>query len=128
MLAWRRMDAEQALADLTEISTQVRTATVVEPSGELAASTVADEARARALADAARRLLAEAERIRPRADRPLAQLEVATGEGSVFIVRDGGRTIVATTGPEPTVGLVFYDLMSCLRSLAAEDPARDGSA
>ncbi len=38
----------------------------------------------------------------------------------MFVVRDGERTIAATTGPQPTVGLVFYDLKSCLRSVAAE--------
>jgi hypothetical protein len=52
----------------------------------------------------------------------LAQAEIATSDGSVFLVRDEQRTIAATTGPEPTVGLVFYDLKSCLRSFAEEKP------
>ena len=38
----------------------------------------------------------------------------------MFVVRDGKRRIVATTGPEPTVGLVFYDLKSALRQLSAK--------
>ena len=38
----------------------------------------------------------------------------------MFVVRDGSRLIAATTGPSPTVGLVFYDLKSCLRGAAAE--------
>ena len=33
-------------------------------------------------------------------------------------MRDGDRLIAATTTPEPTVGLVFYDLKTCLRSVA----------
>jgi hypothetical protein len=37
----------------------------------------------------------------------------------VFVVRDPDRAVVATTRPEPTVGLVFYDLKTCLRSAAA---------
>ena len=49
------------------------------------------------------------------------QAEVATGEGSVFLVRDGERAIAATTGSEPTAGLVFYDLKSCLRAFADEE-------
>ena len=49
----------------------------------------------------------------------VAQLEAATVNGSVFVVRDGGRLIAATTTPEPTVGLVFYDLKTCLRSVEA---------
>ena len=36
----------------------------------------------------------------------------------MFVVRDGGRTIAATTGPAPTAGLVLYDLRTCLRQLA----------
>jgi hypothetical protein len=40
----------------------------------------------------------------------------ATGNGSVFIVRDNKTTIAATTAPAPTVGLVFYDLKSALRN------------
>jgi len=54
-------------------------------------------------------------------DGEFAQLEVALQGGSVFVVRDGDRLIAATTQPEPTVGLVFYDLKSCLREL--ETPA-----
>jgi hypothetical protein len=43
----------------------------------------------------------------------------------VFVVRDGSRRIAATTGPSPTVGLVFYDLKSCLRGVADEaEPAQ----
>ncbi|MCA1682564.1 MAG: hypothetical protein LC685_00960, partial [Actinobacteria bacterium] len=37
-------------------------------------------------------------------------------------VRHDDRLIAATTPPEPTVGLVFYDLKSCLREL--ETPAK----
>jgi len=36
-------------------------------------------------------------------------------------IRDGDRLIAATTSPEPTVGLVFYDLKTCLRSI--DEPA-----
>jgi len=85
------------------------------------ASTVADEARADRLAGAARALLAAAEQVHREAGAPLAQLEAATADGSVFVVRDAERLIAATTTPEPTVGLVFYDLKSCLRAIAAED-------
>ena len=45
----------------------------------------------------------------------MTQLEASTQDGSVFVVRDGARRIAATTSAAPTVGLVFYDLKSCLR-------------
>jgi predicted regulator of Ras-like GTPase activity (Roadblock/LC7/MglB family) len=116
------MDAARALADLTEISSQIEAAVVLDQDGSLLGSTVADEARADELAGGVRELLAAAERAA--GDQELAQVEVATTEGSVFVVRDGERTIAATTTPEPTVGLVFYDLKSCLRSVAGADDAK----
>jgi hypothetical protein len=45
---------------------------------------------------------------------------VATPAGSVFVVRDGRRTIAATTRPEPAAGLVFYDLKTSLRGIGDE--------
>jgi predicted regulator of Ras-like GTPase activity (Roadblock/LC7/MglB family) len=114
------MDAQQALADLTEISSQIQAAVVFDDSGSIAASTSPDEERARALADGAARLLAEGEGLASSA--PLTQLEAATSDGSVFLVADGKTRIAATTAAEPTVGLVFYDLKSALRSIA-EKPA-----
>ena len=43
------MDAQQALADLTEISSQVRAAVVFDDKGKVAASTVGDAVRADAI-------------------------------------------------------------------------------
>jgi predicted regulator of Ras-like GTPase activity (Roadblock/LC7/MglB family) len=115
------MDAAQALTDLTEISSQIQAAIILDGDGSVVASTV-DDTRARELAQATRELLAA---VRSPGDaRELAQLEVSTAAGSVFLVRDGTRTIAATTGTEPTVGLVFYDLKSCLRSVGGEEKPR----
>ena len=122
------MDAAQALADLTEISSQIQAAALIEPDGTVAASTLPDEARAGAFARAASELVGAAESVRSMGGESLTQLEVATAEGSVFVVRDAGRTIAATTSPEPTVGLVFYDLKSCLRSAADEEPTVEATA
>src|SRR5438874_13715868 len=113
------MDAAQAIADLTEISPQVREVAVLAADGSLVGSNAPAENAAH-LADVAKRLVAEVEALRP----GLAQLEAATVSGSVFVVRDGGRLIAATTTPEPTVGLVFYDLMFCLRSFEATSSGR----
>jgi predicted regulator of Ras-like GTPase activity (Roadblock/LC7/MglB family) len=112
------MDAAQAIADLTEISPQVRKVVAVAPDGSVAGSNLPDETAAKRLADGARRLHEAAESMRP----GVLQLEAATLAGSVFVVRDGERMIAATTTPEPTVGLVFYDLKTCLRSI--EEPAK----
>jgi len=107
------------LADLTEISTQIETAVVFDREGTVLESNVDDE-RAGRLAGSALELLKAAEDARPEGAEPLAQLEVGLRDGSVFVVTDEDRLIAATTAPEPTVGLVFYDLKSCLRALAEE--------
>jgi predicted regulator of Ras-like GTPase activity (Roadblock/LC7/MglB family) len=116
-----RMDASQALADLTEISSQVDQAAIVGGDGAILASTFGDEQRAKRFADGARRLVEEAETVREaRGLGGVGQLEAATLGGSVFVVRENDRLIAATTKPEPTVGLVFYDLKHCLRSIEDE--------
>jgi predicted regulator of Ras-like GTPase activity (Roadblock/LC7/MglB family) len=118
------MDAAQALADLTELSAQIERAAVVDGDGAVLASTFVDEERARQFAEGARRLAEEAETARASRGLPgLAQLEAATLGGSVFVVQDGRRLIAATTRPEPTVGLVFYDLKHCLRAIGDGDAA-----
>jgi hypothetical protein len=106
--------AEQALADLTEISSQVEAAALFDAKGKVAASTLADgEPFVRAVQD----LLAAAAEAR---QGSLNQLEVATLDGSLFVVREGDSYIAATTGSEPTVALVFYDLKTALRAAAPE--------
>jgi predicted regulator of Ras-like GTPase activity (Roadblock/LC7/MglB family) len=123
-----QMDAQQAISDLTEISSQIQAAVVFDDKGKVAGSTFADAGRAEELARAAADLLAQAERVKT-GDGELNQLEAATAEGSVFVVRDGKTRIAAITAPEPTVGLVFYDLKSALRQVkAAPRPRRKPAA
>jgi predicted regulator of Ras-like GTPase activity (Roadblock/LC7/MglB family) len=110
------MDAQQAIADLTEISSQIQVAVVFDDKGKVAGSTLDDAGRAEELASAAANLLEQADRIKT-GNGSLSQLEAATLEGSVFVVREGKVCIAATTAPEPTVGLVFYDLKSALRQV-----------
>ena len=121
------MDAQQALADLTEISSQIEAAVVFDDGGKVAGSTLAEAGAAGELAEAARRLLAAAEEVRT-GESALTQIEVATGEGSVFVVRDGTTLIAATTGGNPTAGLVFYDLKSALRALRNAAPPKKRAA
>jgi predicted regulator of Ras-like GTPase activity (Roadblock/LC7/MglB family) len=112
------MDAQQALADLTEISSQIQAAVVFDDKGKVAAATGAEgEAFARRAAE----LLEAAEAVKT-GPASLTQLEVATHDGSVFVVREGKTLIAATTAANPTVGLVFYDLKSALRSVEKKQP------
>jgi predicted regulator of Ras-like GTPase activity (Roadblock/LC7/MglB family) len=110
------MDATQALADLKELSSQVERAVVLEDGGEIMAATDDDPAEAQALADAARRLLSAAGELHATA-ADVSRAEVELAEGGLFVLREGGRTIAATTGPTPTSGLVVYDLRTCLHKI-----------
>jgi predicted regulator of Ras-like GTPase activity (Roadblock/LC7/MglB family) len=130
------VDAAQALKDLTEVSSQIEAAVLVAADGLLLASTLADDAASGRLAAAAHGLAGAGEDVpREVGEGPLVQLEVALLDGSVFVARDEERIVAAVTTPDPTAGLVFYDLKSCLRAAAAEDgdgrprpKARKGSA
>jgi hypothetical protein len=112
--------ADQALADLTEISSQVEATALFDANGEVEAATLED---ASGFVRAVQDLMAAAAETR---SGTLTQLEAATSDGSLFVVREGDGYIAATTRPEPTVALVFYDLKTALRSARAEQrtPAR----
>ena len=113
------MNAQEALADLKQISVQIAHAVVARSDGAVEASTLADAASGERVARVAAELWEAADRARSDLGRDeLAQLEVATPQGSVFVVRDAERWIAATTDSDPTVGLVFYDLKACLRTIA----------
>jgi predicted regulator of Ras-like GTPase activity (Roadblock/LC7/MglB family) len=110
------MDPAQALSELTEISSQIQAACLLDSDGNILANTVADEASAKRFADAAIALVGGALEVPHAGDTPLAQLEAVTLDGSVFVVIEGDFAVAAVTKTEPTVGLVFYDLKSCLRA------------
>ena len=112
------MDAAAALAELTELSSQIEEAAIVNEQGDVLAGTQGDGT---ALASVGRELLERAAALDGR--RPV-QVEVATAAGNVFVACDSGLTIVATTMPEPSPGLVFYDLKNCLRQVEQPKPRR----
>lgn len=117
------MEAAQALAELMELSTQIEVALVTTTTGEVVAASVSGE-RATELAGAAADLVTMADRVRADLGREaLSQLQAATAEGSVFAVVDRDRVAVAVTGPDPTAGLILYDLKTLLRQIA---PGADG--
>ena len=128
------VEPAEALADLTEISPQIRLAVLVDERGELVASAGAEPGQADTVARLVRELLSAAEDAMggAQAREQLVQLQAATPEGCVFLVRDEGRLVASVTIPEPTAGLVFYDLKTCLRTVAGESlapkpKAREGS-
>lgn len=123
------MEAAQALADLTEISAQIEAAVLAKADGSIVASTMKDEGRAKQLAEAAVELVAAGSESRSEGpNQELVQLQAATPRGSLFVARDGSHVVAAITGSRPTVGLVFYDLKTCLRMLEDEEAKADTPA
>jgi len=122
------VDAAAAIAELRELSTQIQTIVVCGRNGALLSASVQDAAAAR-IAEAAVSLADGADQVRADLGREaLAQLQAATPDGSVFVVCDGDRMAVATTGSDPTIGLVFYDLKTLLRQIAeGNGAAADGA-
>jgi hypothetical protein len=114
------MDADAALAELTDLSAQIESAAVLDDDGTVLGSTPPGSSGAE-LARASSEALAAAAALRPGATP--TRVELLLPGGGLFVVADGGRRIVATTVPKPTAGLVVYDLRTCLRRLAGETGA-----
>ena len=112
------MTAAEALADLSDLSTQVRAAVLFERDGEVLASTLADGERAKTLAAAARAALEAAADVRSQGQ--VNALEAAVPEGSLFVAAGSRHVVAATTGPDEPAGLVLYDLKTCLRRLEGD--------
>ena len=113
------MDASAALSELVALSTQVVEAVVTTPNGAVEGARAAEDERARRLAAAGAELLAQASSLRP--ESAVERVHVDLERGSLVAVSDGRRTIVATTVPEPTAGLVAFDLRTALRRIAEDD-------
>jgi predicted regulator of Ras-like GTPase activity (Roadblock/LC7/MglB family) len=122
------MDAAQALADLTEISSQIEAAVLAQADGSVVASTFREPSRGAELARAAVELVSTADDARgDSSGRELVQMQAATPRGSVFVVRDERHVVAAIAGSKPTVGLVFYDLKMCLRMLEREEATAESA-
>ena len=120
------MEAAEALAELAELSSQVEQAVVLRADGSVLAATP-EGSPSEALASTALELIAVAFELRSTPDE-VTRVEVELDEGGVFVLRDGGRTIAATTGPGATPGLVVYDLRTCLHAIEEAKPKRSSKS
>ena len=118
------MNAQTSLTELLRLSTQVVEAVVSGPAGAVEAATVGEE-RAQELATAGTELLAAAADVRPGVE--VERVAVELSSGSVVVVRSGERSLAATTVPEPTLGLVTYDLRTALTRIEAAPASRSRS-
>jgi predicted regulator of Ras-like GTPase activity (Roadblock/LC7/MglB family) len=122
------MDVSEALARLLQDSSQVQRAVVLDRDGSVLGATFEDEGARERLAAAARDLTAAAGELHAVRD-DVTRVEVELSEGAVFVLREGGKTIAAVTDPNPTSGLVAYDLRTCLHGIdEAPKPKRRRAA
>lgn len=119
------MDAAQALTDLMQLSTQVEAAVVLGADGSVVAARPEGSATADVLASSALELVGAAFELGSKQE--VARVEVELADGAVFVLREGGRTVAARTGPQPSAGLVVYDLRTCLRSIEDEPKRKRAS-
>jgi predicted regulator of Ras-like GTPase activity (Roadblock/LC7/MglB family) len=104
--------ATAALAFLTEMSPDLRGGAILAGDGSvLAASEDPDRWRedVGALLDVADRA----------GEEPVEQVHIATDQGEVFALRHAGLTAVAVTDRFALASLLFFDMRSVLRELAA---------
>ena len=114
-----RVEPEQLLSELLDVSGQVEAAAIVTREGGLVASTVSGDD-ATALGDAVSQLAVSASAVASPTDEHLVQLQITLEEGCVFLAQDETHAVGCTTVAHPTAGLVFYDLKTTLRRLAGE--------
>ena len=114
------MTPNEALAELLSLSAQVRDVAILGESGFVLASTGTVE-RGERLARVAAGLVTAAGDVRPGAE--LSRIEVRSEGAGVFLVRDAGRTAIATTAPDAIAGLMIYDLRTMLGRIDAQPAA-----
>lgn len=98
-----------------ELSSQIEAAVVLGGDGAVLASSTEDAAASSALAGIALELAGAATELG--AGQEVSRVEIELAEGALFVVSEEGSRVIARTGPEPTSGLVVYDLRTCLRSI-----------
>ena len=108
------MTIDEAIRDLLNVSTDIQGVAVLGPQGDVVAA--GPGAVAADLAGTADRLWEAAlECAAPSEGRSsLDHVVVQDADGAVAMLAAGGRRIAAVTGPRPAVGLLLFDLRTCL--------------
>jgi predicted regulator of Ras-like GTPase activity (Roadblock/LC7/MglB family) len=115
---------DDAIRDLLDVSTDIRSVAVVDGSGVVVAAGPGDAPADSAAAvsqlwDAAARYAGQL------GDAGLEHVVVPVTGGSVAIVSAHGHQAAAVTGPQPAVALLLFDLRTCLGdAFGAEDTGR----
>ncbi len=115
--------AEKAFKEMLEISTDVDKA-VLFAGDEVVESNFSESLQGTMVKKAHELAAAGAGRAVDMGSAPLTQMVVETKGGMVFLVRepeDGGMGILATAKKDSRIGLVFYDMKTCIRDAQEAD-------
>jgi hypothetical protein len=109
------MTHELALRYLLELSTDIRVALLLDPDGGLLAA--APDAPNEQVARLGRDLAREAAELAPGDGGTPLEVDVTVNGGAVFLVRDGGQTLLCVTGRFALPGLILHDLRMALSDI-----------
>ena len=112
-----KQEVQAAFAEMLDISTDIDKAVLFGPEGVLA-SNMPEEVQPVAVAQAGEILRLGEARAAEMGSQPFTQLVVETPAGYLFFareVRPGGMSMLATGKKGSRVGLVLYDLRTCMR-------------
>ena len=110
-------EVQAAFAEMLDISTDIDKAVLFGPSGVLA-SNMSDQTQTVAVAQAGEIVRLGEARAAEMGSQPFTQLVVETPSGFVFFARElaaDGMAMLATGKRGSRVGLVLYDLRTCMR-------------
>lgn len=110
------LSPELALEYLAELSTDIKASVIVSADGRTAAASRPGGPGDR-MRDLTRQLFTDADTAD---DDPVTQVEVSTGAGAVYAVRDERWIVGVVTGRFALSSLMFYDLRRVLADLEGE--------
>jgi hypothetical protein len=114
------MTADEAIRDLLNISTDIHSVAVLGPDGDVLAC--GPRPAESGLAEAAGQLWeAASTHATATDDATLDHIVVQDASGAVSMVQADGRRIAALTGAQPAVGLLLFDLRTCLSDAFSEE-------
>jgi len=117
------MNPDAAVNDLLDFSTDIRGVALLDAAGDVAVA--APRAASAGLAAAAAQLWSAAESCAAGlSSSPLEYVVVRDDPGAVAMLHEGERRIVAVTGPSPAVGLLLFDLRTCLNDAYPQEGDR----
>lgn len=121
--------AEKAVKEMLDISTDIHRAMLFS-GGVVLASNFPESLHPPMLGKADELAVLGAQRAADMGSSPLTQLVIESGGGTVFLVREAqeaGMAVLATAKKDSRIGLVFYDMKTCIRDAQEEPEAESGA-